>query len=288
LFEFSQSTRALHFQKQFIKPAGTALPARIGILMFILGKLLGLFAQPLVWVLVLWAVAWLAWRKWPRLSRFTLGLAGTTLLLIGYVPLPDAGLRTLESRYAEWVPDAPLDGFAGVVVLGGAMGAGHVAQAHRHPVLNDAAERMTATAALLLRNPQLQVIFTGGEGALLGCGPSEADRAQTFFDSLGIAPQRVRYEALSRSTYENAILTAQMPGVQPAEKWLLVTSAWHMPRSMATFQKAGWNVVAYPVDFRTGPSTPWTDYDLLAGAERWQLLLHEWLGLLAYRLTDRL
>jgi uncharacterized SAM-binding protein YcdF (DUF218 family) len=72
------------------------------------------------------------------------------------------------------------------------------------------------------------------------------------------------------------------------QPWLLVTSAWHMPRSMATFEKAGWNVSAYPVDFRTGASTPWSRYDLLASADHWGLLLHEILGLAAYRISGRM
>ena len=217
-----------------------------------------------------------------------LSAALAALLLMGWLPLPDLGLRALEGRYAEIPPSADLSGYAGVVLLGGAMGSGNVAQARSQPVVNDAAERMSATAAILLRYPNLPVVFTGGEGSLLGTGPSEADRAKMFFDSFGIGANRVRYESVSRNTFENAVLTAQMPSVHKTDKWLLLTSAWHMPRSMATFEKAGWNVTAYPVDYRTGATTPWTEYDLQAGSEHWQILLHECVGWLAYRLTGRL
>lgn len=256
--------------------------------MFFLGKVLGLITQPLMWVVALLLLGLLTLQRKPRLGRGLVTAALTVLLVMGWLPLPDLGLRVLEDHYTEIAPDADLSGYAGVVLLGGAMGSGHVAQAHSQPVVNDAAERMSATAALLLRYPQLPVIFTGGEGALLGTGPSEADRAKVFFNSLGIAADRVRYESASRNTYENAILTAQMPGAIKSEKWLLITSAWHMPRSMAVFEKAGWNVTAYPVDYRTGSSTPWTEYDLLGGAEHWQILLHEIVGILAYRITGRL
>ena len=256
--------------------------------MFFLGKVLGLITQPLVWVGALLLLGLLMLTRKPGLGRGLVTAALVVLLLMGWLPLPDVGLRALEGRYTEIAPDADLSGYAGVVLLGGAMGSGNVAQAHRQPVVNDAAERMSATAAILMRHPQLPVVFTGGEGALLGTGPSEADRAKVFFNSLGIAANRVRYESVSRNTYENAILTAQMPGVNKTEKWLLLTSAWHMPRSMATFEKAGWNVTAYPVDYRTGASTPWTDYDLQSGSEHWQILLHEVVGMLAYRLTGRL
>ena len=256
--------------------------------MFFLGKALGLITQPLVWVAVLLMLGLLSLGRKPRLGRGLVSCALSLVLVMGWLPMPDIGLRAMEGRYAEIAPDADLSGYAGVVLLGGAMGSGNVAQAHSQPVLNDAAERMVAAAAILQRYPKLPVVFTGGEGALLGTGPSEADRAKVFFNSLGIAANRVRYESLSRNTYENAILTAQMPGVNKTEKWLLITSAWHMPRSMATFEKAGWNVTAYPVDYRTGAATPWTEYDLQSGPEHWHLLLHEWVGWVSYRLTGRL
>ena len=111
--------------------------------------------------------------------------------------------------------------------------------------------------------------------------------AKAFFDSMGVPPQQVVYESASRTTYENAVFSAALPGVDPRQPWLLLTSAFHMPRSVATFRKAGWNVTPYPVDFRTGDSTAWTQYSLWLGAEKWQLVLHELAGLLAYRLAGR-
>ena len=256
--------------------------------MFLLGKILGLMSQPLNWVALCLFLGLLVLVRKPRLGRGLLATALRFLLLIGWQPLPDSGIRALESRYAELAPDADLSGYAGVILLGGAMGAGHIAQAHQQPILNDSAERMVAAAAILIRYPQMPLVFTGGEGSFFGKGPTEAQRAQVFFNSLNIANGHVRYESASRTTFENAILTAQLPGVQKTQPWLLLTSSWHMPRSMATFERAGWNVTAYPVDFRTGTSTPWTEYDLTRGAERWDLLLHEVVGWLAYRLTGKL
>lgn len=256
--------------------------------MFILSKILGTLAQPLAWVAALLLLGLVLFSRKPLLARRLVGAALALLLLMGWQPLPDLLIRHLEQHYAEIPPQADLRTYAGMIVLGGATESGEVAQAHSQPLLNSAAERMTTPVAALLHNPHLRVVFTGGEGALLGSGPSEARRAQVFFDSLGLTGKRVEYESASRTTYENAVLTAKLPGVDTTQRWLLVTSAWHMPRSMATFVKAGWNVTAYPVDFRTGASTPWTAYSLREGVDRWQLVLHEWLGLAAYRATGRL
>lgn len=256
--------------------------------MFILSKILGALAQPLAWVAALLFLGLILFSRRPRLARRLMGTALALLLLMGWQPLPDLLIRHLEQQYAEISPQADLRSYVGVIVLGGATESGHVAQAHAQPLLNGAAERMTAPVATLLRNPHLRVVFTGGEGALLGTGPTEAGRAQVFFESMGLPGKHVEYESASRTTYENALLTAQLPGMDKTQRWLLLTSAWHMPRSMATFLKMGWNVTAYPVDFRTAASTRWTEYSLQDGVDRWQLALHELLGLAAYRATGRL
>lgn len=247
---------------------------------------IGSLTQPLAWALVL-LFASVIWHARPTLSRRLVCAAIGILLLIGWQPLPDVLIRQLENRYAEIEPEADLAGYVGVVVLGGSTETSYVATAHPQPQLTDAAERMTAPVALLRRNAHLRVLYTGGGPTALDAEFTEAQRAKLFFDSMGLTGQKVEYEGASRNTHENATLTAQLPGVNKAQRWLLVTSAWHMPRAMAAFVKAGWNVTAYPVDFHTGPSTPWTEYSLVSGTRRWQLVLHELLGALVYRMTGR-
>lgn len=256
--------------------------------MFFLSKILALFTQPLGWVAALLVVATAMQRRNARRARRITFSALLLLLLIGWEPLPDMLLRYLETQYAEFASDADLHKYAGVVVLGGATESGRVSQAHSQPLITDAGERMTATVAMLQRNPHLRFVYTGGEGMLLGSGPSEADRARMFFESLGATGPRMQYEARSRNTYDNAVMTAAMPGIDIQKPWLLVTSAWHMPRSIGVFKKAGWNITAYPVDFRTSDSTPWTSYSLTYGPQRWQMGLHELLGLVSYRIVGRL
>jgi uncharacterized SAM-binding protein YcdF (DUF218 family) len=263
------------------KPITThTLPA-----MFFLSKVLALITQPLIWVFVFLLIACL--RPAPARVRWVIA-ALVVMCGMAWSPMSNYALRELENQYPEWAPTAAVEGYAGIIVLGGGTESGHVSQAHQLPQMNEAGERMTAAAALLLRHPQLHMIYTGGEGQLMGEGPSEAERARLFFESLGLQDERMHYESVSRNTYENAMLSAQLPGIQPQQRWLLVTSAWHMPRSMATFRKAGWNVTAYPVDYRTGQTLQWANFSFPNGATRWQMVLHEWLGLAMYRLTGRL
>lgn len=255
--------------------------------MFIAAKLLAFLTQPLAWVALLMLVAVLLVGRCPRASQ-RLGVAAIVLLLLlGWEPLPDALIRQLEARHPAVPASADLNHYAGVVVLGGALEPAYVWTQPGQSALNDAAERMTEVLPLLRRQPALRVLFTGGEGELFGGALSEAQRAGRFFIAQGIPSQQLRFESVSRTTYENALLSKSLPGVDPAQPWLLLTSAWHMPRAMASFQKEGWNVRAFPVDFRAGRATPWTQYSMNQGARKWKLALHEWLGLLAYRLSGR-
>lgn len=255
--------------------------------MFIASKLLSFATQPLAWVaLILFAgVVSLSLRR--RWGLKLCWLALVVLLVQGWQPLPDALLRQLESRHPPVAASSSLLAYSGIIVLGGALEPAYVWANQGQPALNDAAERMAVPVALAQRFPHLKIVFTGGEGELLGTGLTEADRAKIFFDSMGLPAARVQYESASHTTYENAVLTATLPGVDKNRPWLLLTSANHMPRAMATFLKIGWNVTAYPVDFRTGTATPWSQYSLQKGAQKWHVALHEMLGLLAYRLAGR-
>ncbi len=255
--------------------------------MFIASKLLAFLTQPLAWVALLMLSALVCIRTRPRWGIRFGGAALALLLLLGWEPLPDALLRHLEARHPALPVAAPLTAYAGVVVLGGALEPGYVWTTPDQSALNDAAERMTEVLPLLRRQPSLRVIFTGGEGELFSQGLSEAERAERFFSSQGITTNQLVYESASHTTYENAVLSKSLPGINPTKPWLLLTSAWHMPRAMAAFRKAGWNVTAYPVDFRTGTQTPWTQYNMDLGVKKWKTALHEIVGLWAYRLAGR-
>ncbi len=255
--------------------------------MFITSKLLAFLTQPLAWVALLITAAVCCVRTRPVWgSRF--GWTALVLLLaLGWEPLPDALLRQLEKQYPALNPDLAAPPYAGLVVLGGALEPAYVWTTPGQSALNDAAERMTEVLPLLRKQPSLLVLFTGGEGELFGGDLSEAEQAKRFFISQGVAPGQLLLESASRTTYENALLSKHVPGVDVSRPWLVVTSAWHMPRAMASFRKVGWNVTAYPVDFRAGEHTPWSQYNMDEGVRKWRIALHELFGMLAYRLSGR-
>ena len=117
----------------------------------------------------------------------------------------------------------------------------------------------------------------------------EADAAGMVLRDLGIGSDRLLLERKARNTAENAMLAKQLADPKPGERWLLVTSAWHMPRAMGLFRKAGFDVEAWPVDYRTaGPGDAWILFSSpVEGLRRLDFVVKEWVGLLVNRLTGR-
>lgn len=206
------------------------------------------------------------------------------LLICLVLPVNEWLLLPLESRFPQ--PDPAPPHVDGIIVLGGAVDPYLTAQ-HGMPALNDMAERMTAFVALARQYPQAHLAFTGGSGVLAGAAISEADVARTLFTSQGL-DRPVTFETHSRSTYENAVLLQAIVTPRHTETWLLVTSASHMPRAIGSFRKAGWPVVAWPVAYKMGRAVRLDPEQALPGRlGGLDMALHEWIGLLGYRVLGR-
>lgn len=252
--------------------------------MFVLSKLLSAITQPMFWLALWWVVTLLVLSRWRKPALWMLWGGLVVLGLLGFRALPDALLRPLENRYP--VPSVEeIDRHVGIIVLGGAVGHPDSYVVHGQVPLGEAAERMTVPVGLMRQHPRLDLVFSGGEGRLLTTGVAESELAKAFYMQQGLDMARVRLEGGSRTTRENAQQVAKLLGERCQQPWLLVTSAWHMPRSVSEFEAVGCQVTPYPVDFRTGASTPLTEYSLAHSLLRWQTALHEWLGVLAYGLT---
>ncbi|MCJ2035481.1 YdcF family protein [Methylobacterium sp. J-068] len=226
----------------------------------------------------------LAAAGWLRLG-LGLGLIGAVLMLVaGFSPLAGLVALPLEQRFPEYAGgDEPV---TGIIVLGGAIET-RISAARRQLVVNDAAERQIAMADLARRYPQSRLVFSGGSGSLGGGGVSESEIVGRYADTMGLPRTRLILEDRSRNTHENAAFTAEMVRPRPGERWLLVTSAWHMPRAIGCFRRAGFDVTAYPVDYRTGGVDDGVRFNGFAseGLSLLDLMAKEWLGLVAYRLA---
>lgn len=258
---------------------------------FTLSKMLALLVQPSsLAILSILAGLWMT--RGARESRFGRGLSwGGVLALIlgGLAPVGNLLVLPLEQRFASVPAPSPGDRVDGIILLGG-FEDGWVSSGRGGLGVNEAAERVTEGLRLALRHPQARVVFTGGVGGLLARNVEASEPVGRFLMDAGIAKERLVLENKSRNTYENAVFTRDLVKPAPGERWYLVTSAFHMPRSMGLFRKAGFDVIAYPVDYRTrGPEDMLRFFERIPqGLMRLDLGVNEWLGLFAYRALGRI
>ena len=254
---------------------------------FHVSKILWLLAAPSNFLLLLACVG--GGLGFTRLAAGGRRLAMAAVLLLavcGLSPLGALLLAPLEERFAR--PAGLPHAIAGIIVLGGGIDE-TLTQARNQVALTEAATRLTEGVALAQRFPQAHLVFTGGTAALMGTTFMESDAAKRFWSELGVAPERMKFESRSRNTAENAEFTKALLQPKPGETWLLVTSAFHMPRSMGIFRKIGFDVTPWPVDFRTMPF-PGTLRPHGEASQNLRLVdtaVREWIGLGAYWLTGR-
>jgi uncharacterized SAM-binding protein YcdF (DUF218 family) len=213
--------------------------------------------------------------------------AAVVLLALGaYAPVGALLLRPLEDRFPQ--PEQDLLPPVGIIVLGGETDP-ELSAARHLPILAPQGGRLTAGAALARRFPQARLIFTGGTASLRDVADTEASAVRQLWLALGVPPQQMLFETQSRNTWENALFTRALTRPKPGETFLLVTSAYHMPRSVGIFRKAGFRVIAYPADYMTfGDSRDYTPIHLeYNNLEMLTAALHEWMGLIAYHLTGK-
>ena len=250
-------------------------------MLFTLSKVVWTLLDPqVVLFALLVAGALLLWTPWGRLGRAFASLAAIIAVLVGMTPVSEWLLVPLENRFPAIEPPPRIDG---AIALGGGINT-TLSQLRGRPMLNDPAERVTTLLWLQRLYPKAKFVYASG-GAPFGASFKEADAARQLLAELGADTDRMIFERESRSTRENALFARELVQPRPGEVWLLVTSAYHMPRAVAVFRKIGWDVVPFPVDYVTDGEPGFTIRlhfgDGLTGTS---VALKEWTGMLAYRL----
>ncbi|WP_027142595.1 YdcF family protein [Mesorhizobium sp. WSM3626] len=254
---------------------------------YYLSKIFWFFVQPLnlaIFLLLAGLIAGTIGRR--RLAVTGSVLAFLILALSAWTSLGAMMLNPLEERF----PKPPLlEKVDGIVVLGGGF-EGAINLARGGYELNSSGDRMVETAILARRFPQAKVVVSGGNGSLFFDGEGDADTAPRLLEALDVPADRLILEDKSRNTYENAVFSHELVKPKPGETWLLVTSAFHMPRAKALFDKAGFSTVPWPVDYRTsGREGIGLFRDNAADSvQNTTMAVREWIGLFAYWLSGRI
>lgn len=252
---------------------------------FIFSKTVWFFTSPTnLLLMILIAASLLLFTRFARSARIVVLMISITLLTVGVSPFSRFFVQSLENIYPDI--SANPGRVDGVIILGGA-----TSFARGQLRVGEAGSRLVAALELAKTNPNARIIFSGGSSrVLMKEERTEADGARIFFDLAGLPQDRVTYENQSRNTLENAIYAKRIADPKPGERWLLVTSAFHMPRSVETFRQAGFDVVPYPVDYRSDgrildDSRPFSIAP--DGLRLADMTIKEWIGMLAYTLHNQ-
>lgn len=257
---------------------------------YVLSKFLTALSYPssLVAIMIGLGLMLGARERWRPFGRKLTVIGFLAYLVLGISPLGNALVLVLEQRAAGYPQPDATDRFAGIIILGG-FEDGWVSAGRPGLAVNESAERLTEGVRLARRYPDAKIVFTGGSGAIILPGADAAGPVGRYLTDIGIEPPRIILEDKSRNTHENAVFTRALLNPKPGERWLLVTSGYHMPRSVGIFRKAGFEITAYPVDFRTRDAGDALRIfeSIPDGLKRVDMAVREYAGLLVYWLTGR-
>jgi uncharacterized SAM-binding protein YcdF (DUF218 family) len=219
-----------------------------------------------------------SFRRGGARSNLLIKLSAVGFALMLFLPIGSWAIAPLEQRFP--LPKLPAE-IDGIVLLTGAINV-RATLKHDQPVFYPYAERITSTVVLARRFPRAHILITGGRDR--PDEPSEAAVHRELLMALGSDETRIEIENKSHNTCESAYFSYRK--VHPrARRWVLVTSAFHLPRAVACFRSAGWDVIPYPAGYKAQDGQ---GIGLIGNLATLRLALHEWVGLAAYYLMGRI
>jgi uncharacterized SAM-binding protein YcdF (DUF218 family) len=258
--------------------------------LYYLSKILRpIFASPYFVCLLVALIAFIAlpvqdWKK--RVVKFA-GIAAILVLGILSTPAVSRSLvKSWETPLGSSVVLAAGGKYDAILVLGGCVDT--MTSVGEQLMLNDAAERLTAAVSLYKGGIAPRILYSGGSG-YVDQNIKEAPIAMEILRSMGVPREAIILETEARNTFENALFSQKIMEEQDLRRVVLVTSAWHMPRSQAIFRKAGMEFTPYAVDtlaeYYGIPGDYLPDARALDVSTR---ILRERIGFAAYQVLGRL
>ena len=249
---------------------------------FILSKLLRFLTSPLTWILILAIYAIVTKRQSRR--KIAAGLVVGSLLFFTNPLVTNLVMKSWEVapvRYDE------LTKHQYGVILTGVTVNGRAPQGRTH--YQKGADRVLHTVDLWKKGLIDKVVVTGGSGALVGNKSSEASNIRRTLLTAGVVEEDILLEEAARNTAENARNTGDLIGTD--SKIVLITSAFHMRRANACFEKVGFETTPFATDYYAGPIT-WDPSSWLfpdtTSLHKWDVLTKEWVGYIVYKVRGYL
>ena len=256
---------------------------------FVISKVLSVFlAVHLHGYFCLLAAGLLAFANFTKLAKIALILAAILPLLYSFTWTGYKLLGPLEN-FAQVPTATQIAEAKGVIVLAGFTGRPQVSKQRNEPQINGSGERFLKAVELARLYPDKPIWFAGYSGQLFPKGWSEDVITKALIRQLGMKVNHFSFEANSRNTAETAQNMFRLVQPDATKSWILVTSASHMKRAVASFKSSGWtNIIPYPVDYITRPNQPTVGFSMSIGPSLLRTALHEHIGYLAYWLSGRI
>ncbi len=225
--------------------------------------------------------------QWGYLrGGWILKTAVAIFLILGFFPIGPNLLFYLENTYQ--LPRLLPHKIDGIIVLGGVV---ESAQSVRfsQPQINERAERIFEMIKLGNIYPQAKIVFSGGDGQSKQSGVGEGKIVRALLKDIGFPADHVIFENQSKNTYENYLFSQKLVSLREGEQWILVTSAFHLPRAVAVFESHGWSVIPYPAGYLSdGEYHFWPNLDVLDNFYQLHVATKEIVGIIGYSLSGKI
>jgi uncharacterized SAM-binding protein YcdF (DUF218 family) len=226
----------------------------------------------------------LLFSRYKRIGRQVILGTSTIFFLIACLPLGAWLLWPLENRFPTQL--AVPDTIDGIIVLSGAENR-ELTNWRNQPILSENAERLVGFVGLALRHPEARLVVSDGPSVQVSGATLGATTARKLFEELSLPIERIDFEERAQNTYENASYSQLLVEPKVGETWVLVTSAFHMPRAVGVWRELGWEVIPYPVDYRVNPESISIGMEPAGSLRSLSMGLREWGSLLLYRFMGR-
>jgi len=223
--------------------------------------------------------------KKNKLTYFFFSFFLIFLVIFGIFPVGQYLIYNLEKNYHNKIilPDK----VDGLLILGGATNPS-LSDEFNQINLNGSVERLVESITLIRKYKDAKIIFAGGSGSIKKPEMDHARIAKQFFMQIGLKTDKVIFENKSRNTYENILFSKYIAKPKKNEKWIVITSARHMNRTIFIGEKNDWILTPYAVDYLQSKTFKFNpNFNLLNNLSKLQHGSHEWIGLIAYYLMGR-